>query len=112
MEDFGVIGVIIGSFVGVMGAVIGSCIALGKIESSTERKFVFKGLTIYVVTLCLFLVGIFHLPEPFNYALWLPYGIFLPLSITHFNRVQGQIRAEHVKNRKFRRFARQKEGFK
>jgi hypothetical protein len=45
------------------------------------------------------LVGLFVLPKPFNWLLWVPYAIALPLGIRWSNRRQLEIRAEEASAR-------------
>ena len=56
------------------------------------------------IVITAFVFGLLALPLPFNFLLWVPYGIFLPLAILWCNRRQLEIRtaesASSTKDRK------------
>jgi hypothetical protein len=48
------------------------------------------------VAITAFLVGLVMLPKPYNFLLWVPYGIALPLGIRWCNQRQLKVRAEEA----------------
>jgi membrane protein implicated in regulation of membrane protease activity len=46
-----------------------------------------------------FVLGLLMLPLPWNFLLWVPYGIALPLGIIWTNRRQQKIRSEEAEPR-------------
>jgi len=92
--DIGVMGgVIVGSALGLAGGVIGTYFSIKNTSGAGERAFMIRVSAVAWVAITLFLVGLLMLPKPFNWLLWVPYGIALPLSIRWCNRRQRQIRA-------------------
>jgi hypothetical protein len=51
------------------------------------------------VAVTAFLVGLLMLPKPYNWLMWVPYGIALPLGIRWCNQRQLKIRAEEAASR-------------
>jgi len=47
-----------------------------------------------------FVLGLLALPRPFNFLLWVPYGISLPLAILWCNRRQRRIQSEQADSSK------------
>jgi hypothetical protein len=48
--------------------------------------------------MALFLAGLLLLPKPYNWFLWAPYGILLPLVIRSWNRRQARLRDEEERD--------------
>lgn len=98
--DAGTMGGIIGGGIGLAGGVIGTYFSIRNTRGPRERTFMFKVSAIAWIVVPLFLVGLLMLPKPYNWFLWLPYGIALPLSIRWCNQRQLKIRAEDAAARK------------
>src|SRR5215510_14279014 len=90
----GIIGAIIGGVFGVVGGLVGTYFSIKNTSGPRERAFMIKVSIVAWVLITAFLVGLLALPRPFNFLLWLPYGIALPLAILWCNRRQLRIRAE------------------
>ena len=98
--DPGLIGGIIGGGLGVLGGAIGTYFSIKNTAGPRERAFMIRVAFVTWVLVTAFVCGLFALPRPFNFLLWVPYGIALPLTILWCNRRQGRIRAEEaVSNR-------------
>ena len=93
----GVIGGIVGGVIGVAGGVFGTYMSIRNTSGPQERTFMIRVAWVTWIVLALFLYGLFVLPKPYNWLLWAPYGIALPLGIRWCNRRQAQIRAEESK---------------
>ena len=93
--DEGVIGGIVGGVLGVIGGLIGTYFSIKNTVGPRERAFMIQvaGVTWVVVTL--FVIGLLMLPRPYNFLLWVPYAIALPLGMW-CNRRQRAIRAEEA----------------
>jgi len=97
--DAGLIGGIGGSVLGVLGGVIGTWFSIKNTNGPRERAFMVKTAVIVWVAVTLFLVLLLTLPQPYNYLMWIPYGILLPVGINRTNRIQAEIRKqEHPGN--------------
>ncbi len=85
--DEGLIGGIIGGMIGVGGAV-GTYFSVKNTPGPRERAFMVRSAIVAWVVITAFVVGLFLIPHPFNFLLWVPYGIALPLAILWCNRRQ------------------------
>lgn len=92
--DAGVIGGIVGGVIGVLGGLVGTYFSIKNTAGPRERAFMIQVAVVAWLAVTVFLVGLFVLPRPFNFLLWVPYGIALPLGILWCNRRQRAIRAE------------------
>ena len=92
--DAGLIGGVVGGAVGVLGGAVGTYFSIKNTSGPRERRFMVQAALIAWVAVTAFVVGILMLPRPFNFLLWIPYGIALPLGITWCNRRQQAIRVE------------------
>jgi len=97
--DVGLMGGIIGGVIGVAGGVIGTYFSIKNTSGPSERAFMIRVSAIAWVTITLFLIGLMLLPKPYNWLLWIPYAIALPLSIRWCNRRLLQIRAIEAASR-------------
>ena len=94
--DAGLVGGILGSILGVLGGVVGTYFSIKNTAGPRERKFMVQVSVFAWIGVTLFLIGLLMLPRPFNFLLWVPYGIALPLGILWCNRRQRTIRAEEA----------------
>lgn len=90
--DAGLLGGIIGGIAGVGGGAIGTYFSIKNTKRSLERAFVVKAAAITWVAVIVFVALLLLLPRPYNYLLWIPYGIPLPLGIVKFNKKQAELR--------------------
>lgn len=91
--DAGLIGGLVGGGLGVVGGAIGTYFSIKNTLGPRERSFMVKVSVIAWVAITVFLIGLLMLPKPYNFLLWAPYGIALPLSIRWCNQRQLNIRA-------------------
>jgi hypothetical protein len=96
MMDAGMIGGIIGSAIGLAGGVIGTYFSIRNTRGPRERAFMIKASASAWIAVTAFLAGLLLLPKPYNWFMWLPYGIALPLGIRWCNQRQQTIRAEEA----------------
>lgn len=87
------VGGIVGSLLGVAGALIGTYSSIRNTSGPRERAFVIRSAIICWIGAALFLTVTFLLPQA-GLWLWVPYGILLPLGIRYWNRRQMAIRRE------------------
>jgi hypothetical protein len=97
--DNGLAGAIVGSVIGVVGGLIGTWFSIRNTSGPRERSFMIRASLIGWVAITAFVAGVVLLPRPYNWLLWVPYAIALPLSIRSLNRRQQQIRAEEAASR-------------
>lgn len=97
--DPGLVGGIVGGGLGLAGGVIGTWFSIRNTSGSRERAFMIRVSAIAWVAVTAFLAGLLLLPQPYNWLLWIPYGIALPLAIRSLNRRQQQIRAAEAASR-------------
>jgi hypothetical protein len=92
----GLIGGLIGGALGLAGGAIGTYFSIKNTLGPRERSFMVKVSAIAWVAIAVFLVGLLTLPRPYNFLLWVPYGIALPLGIRWCNQCQLKVRAEEA----------------
>ena len=97
--DAGTIGGLAGGGLGLLGGAIGTYFSIKNTSGSRERAFMIRVAVIAWIGVTAFLAGLLLLPKPYNFLLWVPYGIALPLSIRWCNRRQQQIRMEEAASR-------------
>lgn len=94
--DAGIVGGVVGGVIGVLGGMVGTYFSIKNTAGPRERSFMIQVAVVAWLLITLFLMGLFLLPRPFNFLLWVPYGIALPLGILWCNRRQRTIRAEEA----------------
>ena len=92
--DAGLIGGIVGSFLGVIGGLIGTWFSIKNTNSPRERAFMVKMAIIAWIAITIFLLLLLTLPQPYNFLMWIPYGILLPVGINKINKGQAEIRKQ------------------
>ena len=94
--DTGLVGGIVGGVIGVIGGLVGTYFSIKNTAGPRERVFMIQVAVVAWLAVTLFLMGLLVLPRPFNFLLWVPYGVALPLGILWCNRRQRAIRAEEA----------------
>ncbi len=94
--DQGLIGGIIGGGLGLLGGAVGTYFSITNTSGPRERTFMVRVAVLAWIAISLFLLALFVVPQPYNFLLWVPYGIALPLAIRWSNRHQQAIRAEEA----------------
>ena len=97
--DIGLVGGIVGGVIGAAGGLVGTYFSIKNTAGPRERSFMIRVSAIAWLTIVAFLAGLLLLPKPYNWLLWVPYAIALPLSIRSLNQRQRQIRAEEAASR-------------
>jgi hypothetical protein len=85
-------GAILGSTIGVLGGIFGTWMSVHNTQAPAERAFAIRcaiGTWLFVGA---FLLGLFLIPSPYNYLLWIPYPILLILGILWMNAKQAAMR--------------------
>lgn len=95
----GLIGALIGSAIGVIGGAVGTYFSIKNTAGPKERTFMIRVALTAWLALLAFVAGLLAFPKPFNWLLWVPYGIGLPFGIRWCNRRQTQIRGEEAARR-------------
>lgn len=88
----GQLGGIIGGVLGLAGGVIGTYFSIRNTNGPLERTFMVKVVVIGWILITVFIGLLLVLPPPYNYLMWIPYGILLPISIIKCNKRQNEIR--------------------
>jgi hypothetical protein len=87
-------GAILGSMIGVAGGIFGTWASIRHTQTAVERAFMVRcaiGTWLFVGA---FLLGLFLIPSPYNYLLWIPYPILLILGIRWMNARQAELRRQ------------------
>src|SRR5262247_1439649 len=92
----GLMGGIVGGSVGLLGGVIGTYASIKNTSGPRERAFMIRAAIVTWIGVTVFLVLLLLLPRPYNFLLWIPYAIALPVAILWCNRRQLAIRAEEA----------------
>ncbi|MCA9195484.1 MAG: hypothetical protein KDB03_27120 [Planctomycetales bacterium] len=88
----GMIGGILGTVVGLAGGVAGTYFSVKNADGPVERRLIYKFAVAIWVAICLFLIGLFLLPVPYNHLLWIPYGLTLSMAIKRYNQTLTKMR--------------------
>jgi hypothetical protein len=94
--DAGVIGGLIGGVLGLLGGAVGTYFSIRNTAGPRERLFMVQVAIVAWIVVSAFVLGLLTLPQPYNFLLWVPYGIALPLGIFWSNRRQRVIRSEEA----------------
>jgi len=86
--------VILGCLLGLAGGIIGTYFSIKNTTFPRERSFMIKYAIGIWATLLVFLVLLFVLPRPYNFMMWIPYGVLLPMVILYGNMKQEKIKKE------------------
>lgn len=89
-----IFGIVIGPLLGVLGGVVGTYFSIKNTNGPKERTFMVRVAVIAWLAVSLFVAGLLIVPQPYNWLLWIPYVILLPLAIRRFNKKQLEIRHE------------------
>lgn len=96
--DTGIVGGVVGAMIGLAGGVVGAYFSIKNTAGPRERAFMIRLSAIAWIGITVFVVGLLLLPQPFNWLLWIPYAIALPLAIRWGNRRQAQLRAHETES--------------
>jgi len=94
----GLLGGIIGGIIGVAGGIIGTYFSIKNTKGPKERAFMIKVSALFWIVGIVFIALLLLLQSPYKWLLWLPYGIFLPISIRFVNNKLIQIKQEESRN--------------
>lgn len=95
-QMIGLVGGILGGIIGLAGGLVGSYFSIKRIKGPRERAFMVRVNIIIWLVIIGFLGLLFALPSPYNFLIFIPYGLLLPLGITYSNRTQQRIRQEET----------------
>jgi len=73
---------------------VGTYFSIKNTAGPRERRFMIQVAIVAWIVVSAFLAGLLLLPKPYNFLLWIPYGIALPVGIIWSNRRQQRIRVE------------------
>lgn len=90
--DAGLIGGVVGGFFGLLGGAIGTYFSIKNTNGPRERAFMIKASVITWIAVSVFLIMLLVIPMPYNYLVWIPYGILLPIGIYKINKTQADLR--------------------
>lgn len=89
------IGGILGSAIGLAGGIVGTYFSIRNADGPLERRLIYKFAVAMWVAICLFLIGIFLFPVPYNHLLWIPYGFTLSMAIRRYNQTLARVRSQN-----------------
>lgn len=92
--DLGTAGGIIGGAIGFAGGLVGIYCSIKNTLGPRERAFMIRTAAVAWLAVAAFIVGLFYIPQPYKWSIWMPYGLALAFGIRWSNRRQAQIRAE------------------
>ena len=95
----GLIGGIIGGIIGVAGGIIGTYFSIKNTNGPKEQAFMIKASVVFWIVGIIFITLLFVLPSPYKWFVWLPYGIFMPISIRFINKNLEQIKESELQNK-------------
>jgi hypothetical protein len=80
------IGIIFSVSLGVLGGAIGTYFSVKNTSGPRERAFMIRVSIFTWIAVSIFVAALMFLPKPYNWLLWIPYGIALPLTIIRWNK--------------------------
>ena len=83
---------IVGGVVGTMGGVLGTYLSIANAKGPIERAFIKRAAVIAWISVSVFLALLFTIPKPYNWLMWIPYGITMLIGIPKLRRKHTQIR--------------------
>lgn len=96
--NVGLIGGILGCIIGIAGGAVGTYFSIKNTNGPKERAFIVKASVVFWTFGIIFVTLLLRLPSPYKWFLWLPYGIFLPISIRFMNKRLCQIKREESRS--------------
>ncbi len=84
--DVGLVGGIVGGLIGIAGGAYGTYNSIRKTDGPLQRAYMIKASVVTWVAVIVFIVLLLVLPRPYNFLLWIPYGLLLPLGIVRMNK--------------------------
>jgi Ca2+/Na+ antiporter len=90
------IGGVAGSLIGILGGAYGTWCALQATQGPRERGFMVRAAIGTWILVLAFAAGLFLLPTPYNYLLWLLYVPGLVLGVMWLNKQQASIRQQEA----------------
>ncbi|HAW28123.1 MAG TPA: hypothetical protein DCY03_08400 [Planctomycetaceae bacterium] len=97
-EAIGLIGAVGGTLLGLLGGVYGTWNSIQQTKGPRERAYVKKMALMFFIVVPLFVVLVFVLPDPWNYYIWLPYGLWLTTTIRRSALKQQAIREAEARD--------------
>lgn len=94
--DAGLVGGLVGGAIGVAGGAFGTWASIRNTSGPRERTLIVRAALVTWILVAAMLAGLLLLPPPWSAAVWIPYGIALPLGIRWINRRQREIRADEA----------------
>jgi hypothetical protein len=85
--------------IGLLGGVVGTYFSIKNTSGPRELAFAVRVAVVAWIGILAFLIGLLTLPRPFNFLLWVPYVIALPIAIMWSNRRQRNIRSQEATSR-------------
>jgi len=80
------------------GSAIGTYFSVKNTSGARERVFMIRVSVFTWIAVSIFVAALMFLPKPYNWLLWIPYGIALPPTIIRWNKRQMEIRNEERLN--------------
>ncbi len=81
-----------GAVVGVLGGLVGTYCSIRNTKGPRERTWMVQMALVCGLLVTLFLVGMWWIPVPYRFLLWLPYPFLLIWGIRASNQKQAEIR--------------------
>jgi hypothetical protein len=97
MMDAGTVGGLVGSALGVLGGAVGTYFSIKNTSGPKERSFVIRAAVVAWLVVLALVAGLLLIPRPYNWFLWIPYGVLLAVGIRHWNRKQAEIRNQEIR---------------
>ena len=88
-----------GAVVGVLGGLAGTYCSIRNTDGPRERAWMIRASLICWLLVTLFLVGMWLIPAPYRFLLWLPYPFLLIWGIRILNQKQAEIRRQEAEGR-------------
>ncbi len=84
----------IGLLIGLGGGIYGTYSSIKNSKTEKEKQFIIRSSIPIWLFMILFLLCLMLIPQPYNFLLWVPYGIVFPFGLRYFIKKHRQIRNE------------------
>jgi len=88
------LGAIVGCVIGLIGGLIGTYMSIKNTNGPREKALMIRGAIWFWIGGAVFLTLLLTIPKPYNFLVWIPLGIALPLAIITINKKQARLRQE------------------
>lgn len=93
--NIGVIGGILGGVLGLLGGIVGTYFSIRNARGPAARRFMIRAAVLTWIVVGVYLALLWIVPQPFKFAVMIPYGLLLGFGIRAINKRLAALEAAH-----------------